>query len=139
MDRGAFHKSPASKLLNFLFILPLFLGLRPLFVNYTLLDTLVFAGGMMLILGLIIYNNSIPYIIFDERALRILLPYREDREEHRFDSMLGYRARGSRRLILYSLDHKPLKINLEPGEMSRFVNLLHREGIRENNRKGKRG
>ena len=139
MDLGAFHKSPTSKLLNFLFILPLFLGLRPLFINYSLLDTLIFAGGMILILGLIIYNNSIPYITYDERVLKVLLPYKEDREEHRFDSMLGYGRKGSRRLTLYSLDHKPLKISLKPDDMTRFVNLLNDEGIKESSIKGTRG
>jgi hypothetical protein len=131
MNRGTFHKSPAAKFLNFLFILPLFLGLRPLFINYHLIDTLIFIGGMLLILGLIIYNNTVPYIVYDETALKILLPYREDREEHRFDSMLGYRKKGSRRVTLFSLDHKPLKISLRPDETIRFINLLNDEGIAE--------
>ncbi|MDC7224585.1 MAG: hypothetical protein PQJ60_12650 [Spirochaetales bacterium] len=139
MNRGTFHKSPAAKILNFLFILPLFLGLRPLFINYRLTDTLVFLGGMMLILGLIIYNNTIPYITYDPIALRVLLPYRENREEHRFDSMLGFERHGSRKLTLHSLDHKPLKISLRPDEMDRFTELLIQEGIRDNGAKETRG
>ncbi|MDC7219517.1 MAG: hypothetical protein PQJ59_06220 [Spirochaetales bacterium] len=139
MVQGSFHKSPAAKFLNFLFILPLFLGLRPLFINYRLLDTLVFLGGMALILGLIIYNNSIAYITYDEVALRVLLPYRENREEHRFENMLGYRKKGSRQLTLFSLDHKPLRIILKPSDMERFIDLLIQEGISETSLAGGRG
>jgi hypothetical protein len=129
MNGNSFHKSLTGKFLNFLFILPLFLGFRPLFLNYSPLDTLIFLGGMALIMGLIIYNNSIPYIIYDEFSLKILLSYREDREEHRFDSMLGYVLKGKRRLTLYSLDHKPLKIYLSPRDRERFVAILTQEGI----------
>jgi len=139
MNRGTFHKSTASKILNFLFILPLFLGMRPLFINYSLLDTAVFLGGAGLILGLIIYNNSVPYIVYDERTLKILLPYRENREEHRFDSLLGYYLRGRKSLILISLDHKPLRILLTPGDRKRFVNLLDSKGIREAPARERRG
>jgi hypothetical protein len=137
MNRGTFHKGTAGKILNFLFILPLFLGLRPLIINYSLLDTAVFLGGLILILGLIIHNNTVPYITYDDKALRILLPYRENREEHRFDSLLGYRLRGRRALILYSLDHRPLKIVLTLEERNRFVELLASRGIhRENESRG---
>ena len=129
MNGKSFHKSRTSKFLNFLFIVPLFFGLRPLFLNYSLLDTLIFLGGMLLILGLIIYNNSMPYIIYDDFSLKILLSYREDREEHRFDSMLGYIRKGKSRIILHSLDHNPLRISLTPRDMTRFVSLLTKEGI----------
>lgn len=129
MAEGSFHKSQNSKFFSFLFISPLSLGIRPLFVNYSPLDTVVFLGGLLLILGLVIYNNTIPYITFDDISLKVLLAYREEREEHRFDGILGYKLSGRRRVTLYSLDHKPLKLILTPGDRVKFIQLLDDKNI----------
>lgn len=136
MKREYFHKRPTRRILNFLFIFPFFLGLRPLFVNYRLLDTLIYLIGMLLILLLIIYNNTIPYIIYDDISLKILLSYREEREEHRFDSMLGFTLYGKRRIVLYSYDHKPLKIILKREDRNRFTKLLKGNNINESPKEG---
>lgn len=135
MTGRSFHKSRTGRLLNYLFVLPLFLGVRPLIVGFSLLDTLIYLGGAVLVIGLIMYNNSIPYILWDEISIKVLLPYREEREEHRFDTMEGYVVKGKRSVVLLSRDHRPLRIFLNPQDCRDFTAILNREGVSEIKRK----
>jgi len=126
---GVFHRGFWSRFLHYLYLLPLLLGFRPLIIRFDGTVFIIYSLGFLILLLLIIFSNHIPYITYDNEALKVMLEYREDREIHRFDEMLGYYRSRSSRIYLFSLEHKPLKLRMGPKLMDRFVQLLQEHDI----------
>lgn len=82
-----------------------------------------------MLLILIILSNRIPYIIYDEESLKVLLESREDREVHRFDEILGYYRKRPQLLLLFSLEHKPLQLRMGRQVVDQLIEVLEERDI----------
>ena len=144
-ERGAFHRGFRSRALHALYLIPILLGFRPLILKFQWIQFTVYSTGFLILLFLVIYSNQIPFIVYDSLGLHVLLEYREGREIHRFDEILGYRRVRKRSLWIFSLEHKPLKLRMSSRAVAGLIGLLEEKGIRasaeqdEPNRKSARG
>lgn len=129
-ERGQFHRGFWSQFLHYFYLVPMLVGYRPLFIRFHWPVFIIYSVGFLSLLILVIYSNHIPYIIYDEETLQIMLEYREDREVHRFDELLGYYRQGTSRIFLYSLEFKPLRLRMGARVMDQFVRLLQSRGIK---------
>lgn len=133
--RGAFRRGVRSRILHFLYLVPLLIGFRPLLVRFDWPSFVLYSSGCLFLLVLILVANRNPYILFDEDALHVQLEYKEDREIHRYEEILGYYQRRPGVIELYSLEHKPLVIRIGRRDSNRFKELMHNQGIQPTERK----
>ncbi|MDA3851189.1 MAG: hypothetical protein PF447_07920 [Spirochaetaceae bacterium] len=126
---GAFYRGAKARILHYLYLVPMMIGFRPLILRFELLVFILYSLGFLFLLFLIIYSNNRSYIRYDERAMFIHLEYREGREEHRFDEILGYYRKRKGLFKLFSLEHKPLVITLGKKDGNRFAKLLDEKNI----------
>jgi len=106
------------------------IGFRPLLVRFQWSHFIVYSLGFLILLVLIVLSNRIPYIIYDEECLRVLLEYREDREIHRFDEILGYYRKRPHLLLLFSLEHKPLQLKMGRNVVDQLITILEERDIK---------
>lgn len=128
-EKGAFHRGFRSRLLHFIYLLPILLGFRPLIIRFDLTVFILYSIGFLILLVMVIYSNSIPYVIYDKDGLYVLLEYREGREAHPYDQLLGYYRKKRRVLRIYSLEHKPLNLRIRKQEVERLIRLLESKGV----------
>lgn len=126
---GVLYRGGRSKFLHFLYLLPMLIGYRPLLVRFQWIHFVVYTAGFFMLLALVILSNRVPYILYDEECLRVLLEYREAREVHRFDEILGYYRKKPNLLLLFSLEHKPLRLRMGRQVVNELIETLEDRGI----------
>ncbi|MCG8453786.1 MAG: hypothetical protein MI717_11465 [Spirochaetales bacterium] len=133
MKAQNYKKPLQTRLGHFLFLLPFLPALRPLLVNFHLFSTLIYGLGMAIILTLIIIANRQPLLVAEERGLRLNLHYRHSAEFHPYDRILSFRRRGKRRIVIESLDHKPVSLTLAKLDTDRLIKILEQKNIHVRN------
>lgn len=133
MAQAVFRRAKGSQAANTLLLIPFGMAGAALVIRPTRIDIFVFVMGLAAVITLILINNLRPYIRLENEGLFLYLPYSPRPEEHRFDQMLGYRIRGKYRLFIFSLDHRPVRLYLNPPDRESLVRVLQENNIYEAN------
>ena len=122
-------KHPLTRVLHYLFLLPFLPALRPLLVNYRLVDLLVYTVGVVLVVVLVIYGNHRPLVRIENDGIFLYLHYRHNAEYHPFGEISGYRRNSPGRLTIDSRNHKPVTLHLKRQDLETLVNTLKKENV----------
>ncbi len=122
-------RHPVTRFVHYLYLLPFFPALRPLLVNFTIQDTSVYLGGIVLVTFLVIYGNKSPLVRVESDRLLLYLHYRHNAESHPFNGIRSCKRRSANRLTLDSKGFKPVSIRLKRTDADRLAARLKEEGI----------
>jgi len=131
MSDASLRKHPLVRAAHYLFLLPFVPALRPLLVNFRVVDMAVYGGGVILVIFLVVYGNHRPLVVLHSGHLSLYLHYRHTAEIHPFSQMEGFRRLKAHRVMLYSRDHRPVPLTLTRRNADALVSRLRKEGIPE--------
>ncbi len=130
MEAVTIRKHTLTRLLNFLFLIPFVIGFRPLFLRYSRLDLILYALGTVIIMVLIIFSNRSPYIILREDKMILNLHYYQTPEVHQIEKISLVERISGHSIRIHSQDYKPVRLNVNPGDIKKIVKILKEKGIR---------
>ena len=122
-------KHPITQIVNYCFLLPFLPALRPILINFRLIDIAIYGIGIILIIALIIYGNLRPLMLIEEKHLAIYLNYRHNIEIHPYREISAYKLFSPTRITLYSESQRPVSLLLKKSDMPILINTLKERNI----------
>lgn len=129
-EKAVFRKHRPGRIVNYLFLLPFVMGFRPLIIRYDPLDLLLYSLGILVILGLILLSNRVPYVTLAGDRLILRLHYYQEPEVHFLDRIILVEPLKKGILKVYSRDYKPVRLHLDPAERARLLILLQERNLK---------
>jgi len=125
-----FRKHTAARLFNYLFLIPFILGYRPLLIRFERSEFIWYTIGTAVIFMIIVFSNSRPYLKMDDRKLTLYLHYYQTPEVHSLDRITLVEPLGKHSCRVHSRDFKPVRINLNPGDMTLLLKTFSERNIK---------
>ena len=129
MNDTVFKKNIIYRLFAYLLLLPFIPAVRPIINIHKTVELLIFIGGFLLTLLLIIYSNNKPYIVVTDKNLLIFLMYRHKPEIHMISSIEKLIKLTDRKLLLKTEGFDSLIIRLTIKEQMKFIELMEEKNI----------
>ncbi|MBI9098853.1 MAG: hypothetical protein JEY91_10275 [Spirochaetaceae bacterium] len=129
MNNTVFKKNIIYRISAYLLLLPFIPAVRPILNIHTTVELLIFIGGFLLTLLLIIYSNNKPYIVVTDKNLLIFLMYRHKPEIHMISSIEKLIKLTDRKLLLQTEGFDSLVIRLTIKEQMKFIELMEEKNI----------